>query len=120
MIFTLLAIMFTLIFIGLMFMLSGRIQDSQLDKQILERKKKEEELKKTTTDPSKVFGKEWKEGVPRPRVCPCCGTFLERHEYLYASMTKSQDNAKNYVHIYGCKYCYMNLEKNESIESVDF
>lgn len=113
--------MLTFILIGLLFMLSGTFQDKQIDKMKSERVKKEEDLKKKTVDTTKVYGKEWDANVPRPRICPCCGTILERHEYLYASMSKTTDSSKNVVHIYGCRYCYLNMEKeNESVQQVDF
>lgn len=122
---TFFSIVFTLIFIGLLLHLAYSIDEKKSEK----RSQELEQASSKTIDPRKVFGKEWQEGVPRPRICPCCGTPLERHEYLYASMMQLDDNnQRKSVHIYGCRYCYLGMDKtNESTsqqetptESLDF
>lgn len=60
-------------------------------------------------DPRLVFKKEWTAPVPRPRICPLCGTYLERTDYLFAAMgpeVPQESVRKRQVQIYGCPYCF--------------
>ncbi|MCE9501633.1 MAG: hypothetical protein K8R21_14205 [Leptospira sp.] len=59
-------------------------------------------------DPKKVYGKDWDKAVPRPRICPICGTALRKSEFLYAAVDEFvSTKQKKQVHIYGCRYCYL-------------
>ena len=55
-------------------------------------------------DARKVF--QMKSNVPRPRICPVCGTLLNQEEYLIASIEPEREGQKRQAHIYGCKYCF--------------
>jgi len=60
-------------------------------------------------DPSRVFNSKWNSPGPRPRICPICGTYLTKNDYLYAAMGPEpgeQSLRKRQVKIYGCPYCY--------------
>ncbi|MEM7181426.1 MAG: hypothetical protein AAF518_10975 [Spirochaetota bacterium] len=114
---TFFSIVFTLIFIALVLHLMYSVDEKKGDKKKQALARQAEELRSQTVDPQKVFGRKWDEGVPRPRICPCCGTPLQKHEYLYASMVQlDADNPKKSVHIYGCRYCYLGMEKESSPE----
>jgi len=55
--------------------------------------------------------KKWDENppLPRPRICPLCGTMLEQHEYLLAALEPEPvGNRKRQAQIYGCPYCITN------------
>lgn len=111
----LLSILFTSVMIFLI--LAWVLADSEknLDAQKKEREKREEDFK--GADPKKVYSKKWDPKIPRPRICPICGTALKKHEYLYASMDENVlPGEKKPVHIYGCKYCY--LGQTESSDSI--
>ena len=74
------------------------------------------EAGKDREDPRLVFGKKWESEAPRPRICPLCGTYLNKSDYLYAAMGPEvpPDSArKRQVKIYGCPYCYP--EKREGL-----
>jgi hypothetical protein len=71
-------------------------------------KRENEESKFKSADPKKIYNKNWDPNVPRPRVCPACGTLLRKEEYLYASISERVNSeGKRQAHIYGCKYCYL-------------
>ncbi|MCB1176459.1 MAG: hypothetical protein KDK36_02665 [Leptospiraceae bacterium] len=89
--------------------------DKEMDEKEKIRRKKEEEF--LGADPKKVYSKKWDKNIPRPRICPACGTALKKTEFLYASM---EDNPivgeKKQVHIYGCKYCYLGKVEDEELD----
>lgn len=72
---TVFSIIFTLIFIFLILHLLYFTEDKKLDKEKANRIEKEKSLKAQTLDPRKVYGREWDSKVPRPRICPACGSF---------------------------------------------
>ncbi len=44
---------------------------------------------------------------PRLRVCPLCGTVLDRTDYLFASFSEAPPSlGRRQAHIYGCRHCY--------------
>ena len=47
---------------------------------------------------------------PGTRICPLCGSSLEKYEGLYASKIIRGDSAS--ILIMGCKYCYKEPEKS--------
>ncbi len=111
----LLSILFTgiMIYLILSWVLASSEKEIELQKQ--QREKKEEDFK--GADPRKVYSKKWDPKVPRPRICPLCGTALKKHEYLYASMDENVlPGEKRPVHIYGCRYCY--LGQTESSQTI--
>ncbi|MBE7440091.1 MAG: hypothetical protein HS115_16690 [Spirochaetales bacterium] len=62
--------------------------------------------------------KKWDENpaLPRPRICPLCGTMLEQHEYLLAAIEPEvMSNRKRQAQIYGCPYCITNDGVNKSL-----
>ncbi|GBF51686.1 hypothetical protein LPTSP4_32240 [Leptospira ryugenii] len=84
---------------------------SAVDNQTLdqkEKKRQEKENQLRSADPKKVYSKEWNPDVPRPRICPVCGTFLRKDEFLYAAISAYVNSeGKKQAQIYGCKYCYL-------------
>jgi len=67
-------------------------------------------------DPRLIFKGKWDKNVPRPRICPICGTYLEKKDYLFAAMGPEpppEASYKRQVKIYGCPYCYP--EKNPKL-----
>ncbi|WCL48877.1 hypothetical protein [Leptospira sp. GIMC2001] len=76
-----------------------------------------EENKFRAADPKKIYSKEWDPNVQRPRICPACGTFLKKDEYLYAAISEyTNSEGKRQAHIYGCKYCYLGEANSEGIQ----
>lgn len=68
-------------------------------------------------DPRKVYGKEKDPSMPRIRLCPVCGTFLRKDEFLYAAIsTYTNSEGKKQAQIYGCKYCYLILDSEKNTE----
>ena len=45
-------------------------------------------------------------GLPRPRICPLCGTVLSHEDYLVAAISEQIEGLKRQAHIYGCPYCF--------------
>ena len=84
---------------------------------------------KDRMDPRAVFTSRWEakqangKPVPRPRICPICGTFLARHDHLFAQMGPEpppDSERKRQVHIYGCPYCYPPTRaKRENLQETD-
>ena len=71
-------------------------------------------------DPGKIFKGKWDKNIPRPRICPICGTYLDKKDYLYAAMgPEPPPNAgwKRQVKIYWCPYCYP--EKNPELSKTN-
>ncbi len=54
---------------------------------------------------------------PGTRICPLCGSTLERWEGLYASKIFDKNNAK--ILIMGCQYCYKDEESPKVRKMVD-
>ncbi|PJE01251.1 MAG: hypothetical protein CK427_11505 [Leptospira sp.] len=81
-------------------------------------KRDKEESKFKSADPRKIYNKNWDPKVPRPRVCPACGTLLKKEEYLYASISEHVNSeGKRQAHIYGCKYCYLGEVNSTSMSN---
>jgi hypothetical protein len=111
----LLTILFTSIIIFLLFTWLSSGSEKELDAKQKEREEKEKNF--FGADPRKVYSKKWDPKVPRPRICPACGSALKKHEYLYAAMDENVlPGEKRPVHIYGCRYCY--LGQTESSEKI--
>jgi len=69
-------------------------------------------------DPRKVYSKEWDKNLPRPRICPVCGTALRKSEFLYAAVDEFvSTNQKKAVHIFGCRYCYLGQTEETQVMS---
>jgi hypothetical protein len=97
------------------YMLSA-YDNKQIDRSQNARNKEDEKVK--SVDPRKVYNKNWDTNVPRPRVCPACGTLLKKDEYLYASISEyTNSEGKRQAHIYGCKYCYLGEVSSSGIHS---
>lgn len=114
---TICGVLFTVAFF--LYALSA-VDTQSLNQKEKERLKKEENLR--VGDPRKVYGKEKDPNLPRLRLCPVCGTVLRKDEYLYAAIsTYTNSEGKKQAQIYGCKYCYLNLdsEKNNSGKKLD-
>ncbi len=79
-------------------------KDNKLKQADIEIEEKEEK-KETETD------KSWKK--LKQRFCPLCGTFLDKHDNLYAEMYEGKERPKVIIH--GCRYCYM-PKKSESVQ----
>ena len=80
--------------------------NTKIDKSEIKREK--ENSSRTGEDPRKVFNEKWDKNIPRPRICPVCGVYLKKHEFLYASISDPVGNeTKKQAHIYGCRYCYL-------------
>ncbi|AOP32723.1 hypothetical protein JWG45_06665 [Leptospira sp. 201903070] len=63
-------------------------------------------------DPKKVYGKNWDPNLPKPRICPVCGKYLQKTEYLYAIISEPPSpGIKRHARIYGCRYCYLGLSE---------
>lgn len=107
----LITVIITAIGVGIILNLLFKSSENDLNNRRLAREKKEDEFK--GADPRKVFNKRWDDNLPRPRICPACGSALKQNEYLYASMDENvPPGAKKPVHIYGCRYCYLGIQKN--------
>jgi len=79
-----------------------------------EEKRQKELEKRGGEDPSKIFNKKWDKNIPRPRICPVCGAYLKKHEFLFASIRDPIGNeSKQQAHIYGCRYCYLGITDQE-------
>ncbi|TGL44560.1 hypothetical protein [Leptospira perdikensis] len=107
---TICGVLFTVAFF--LYALSA-VDNQSLDKKEKERLAKEGNLR--VGDPRKVYGKEKDPNMPRLRLCPVCGTVLNKNEFLYAAIsTYTNSEGKKQAQIYGCKYCYLilNSEKN--------
>jgi hypothetical protein len=107
----LITVIITALGVGIILNFLFKSSENELDAKRKEREKKEEAFK--GADPKKVFGRKWEEGVPRPRICPACGSALKQKEFLYASIDDNvPQGVKKPVHIYGCRYCYMGISKD--------
>lgn len=110
----LLTILFTVFGIGMIIYFLLYTGEKDIDKMTQKRLQREAEFK--GADPKKVYSKNWDPKIPRPRICPACGTALKKTEYLYAAMEEEVEGQKRQVHIYGCRYCY--LGKADSQENI--
>lgn len=73
-------------------------------------------FQKKPIDPKKIYNKNWDPNLPRPKVCPACGTLLKKEEYLFAAISEYKNmEGKRQAHIYGCKYCYLGEIHSEGI-----
>jgi hypothetical protein len=109
----LITVIITAIGVGFILNLLFKSSEKDLDERRKEREKKEDAFK--GADPKKVFNKRWDDSIPRPRICPACGSALKQNEYLFASMDENvPPGKKKPVHIYGCKYCYLGMTKDSS------
>ena len=109
----LITVLFTAIGVSLILHYLFKSSEDDLEKRRIEREKKDDSFK--GADPRKVFNRKWEDGVPRPRICPACGTALKQNEFLYASMDENvPPGAKKPVHIYGCRYCYLGMSKDST------
>lgn len=89
------------------------VDNQSLDKKEKSRKQKEDNQR--TGDPRKVYSKEWNPNLPRPRICPMCGAMLSKNEFLYAAISAYTNfEGKKQAQIYGCKYCYLIIERGFS------
>ncbi|PJZ56872.1 hypothetical protein [Leptospira barantonii] len=71
-------------------------------------------------DPKKVYGKNWDPNLPKPRICPVCGKYLQKTEYLYAVIAEPPSpGIKRHARIYGCRYCYLGLNEENPAENQD-
>ncbi|MCB1140853.1 MAG: hypothetical protein H7A24_07125 [Leptospiraceae bacterium] len=112
---TLITILVTALIIFMIVSMLISSGETDLDKQKADREKKENEFQ--GADPKKVYNKKWDPNIPRPRICPACGTALKREEFLYASIDDNvPPGTRRPVHIYGCKYCYLGIQKDTSIQ----
>ncbi|WP_078123715.1 hypothetical protein [Leptospira alexanderi] len=69
-------------------------------------------------DPKKVYGKNWDPNLPKPRICPVCGKYLQKMECLYAVIAEPPSpGIKRHARIYGCRYCYLGLNEETSSET---
>ena len=96
--------------IGFFLYALSAVDNRSLDKKEKIRKAKDDLFR--GADPRKVYSKDWNPDVPRPRLCPVCGTMLRKDEFLYAAISsKINSEGKKQAQIYGCKYCYLQLEQ---------
>lgn len=94
------------------------VDNRSIDKKEKSREKRQRE--KDSMDPRKVYGKNWDPNLPKPRICPVCGKFLNKDEYLYASILEpASPGQKRQAHIYGCRYCYLGLLSEEEKSETD-
>lgn len=84
----------------------------QKNRQIRKKRDLENGVSKDYGDPKKVYGKNWDSNLPKPRICPVCGKYLQKTEYLYAIISEPPSpGIKRHARIYGCRYCYLGLEE---------
>lgn len=99
--------------IGFFLYLLSAVDNAQISSS--EKKREAEQNKRIGEDPRKVYNKEWDPGVPRPRICPVCGKYLKKNEFLYASIDEHVvGGMKRQAHIYGCRFCYMGMTDESS------
>jgi hypothetical protein len=107
----LITVIFTSLVVGIILHFLFKSSEKDLESRRKEREKKEEAFQ--GADPKKVFGRKWEDGIPRPRICPACGSALKQNEFLYASIDDNvPQGTKKPVHIYGCRYCYLGIAKD--------
>lgn len=92
-----------------------------VDTKRLDKKDSKKPKEREYGNPRKVYGENWDPNVPRPRLCPVCGRFLDKHEYLYAVLFEpASPGAKRQARIYGCRYCYLGLDDSSSVKEEVF
>ncbi len=74
--------------------------------------------KKTELKPSDVMYKNLPTRAPGERMCPVCGSPLEKYEALYASKIQNGDSQKILIH--GCRHCYKDNEDPEQKRKSDY
>lgn len=61
-----------------------------------------------------------KEKEKRLRICPICGTILNKNDYLIAAFEPVEvAQKKRKVHIYGCPYCFTTDGVNLNKQKID-
>jgi hypothetical protein len=113
------AVLITTLIIAIILSLLFKSSEDELEDKKNQREKKEGDFK--GADPKKVYGSNWDKNLPRPRICPACGTALKKSEFLYAAIDDNvPPGTKKPVHIYGCRYCYLGLTRETEIsETLD-
>lgn len=97
---------------GCSFFSSSLLGRYQKNRQIRKKRDLENGVSKDYGDPKKVYGKNWDSNLPKPRICPVCGKYLQKTEYLYAIISEPPSpGIKRHARIYGCRYCYLGLEE---------
>ncbi len=69
-------------------------------------------------DPASIYKKRRSAaaGQPLPRVCPVCGSFLSKTEYLVAALGPDPgEGRKRQAQIYGCPHCYGDLSPGMTV-----
>ncbi|APH42908.1 Uncharacterized protein A9P81_3383 [Leptospira interrogans serovar Copenhageni/Icterohaemorrhagiae] len=95
------------VFFHLLYSVDTRRIDKSVKKRDLENG-----VSKDYGDPKKVYGKNSDSNLPKPRICPVCGKYLLKTEYLYAIISEPPSpGIKRHARIYGCRYCYLGLEE---------
>ncbi len=88
---------------------------SAIDNNTIDKKEKDRDLREKNLksgDPRRVYSKDWNPNIPRPRICPVCGAMLRKDEFLYAAISERVNSeGKKQAQIYGCKYCYLIIER---------
>lgn len=98
--------------VAAVFFLSSLFGRYQKNRQIRKKRDLENGVSKDYGDPKKVYGKNWDSNLPKPRICPVCGKYLQKTEYLYAIISEPPSpGIKRHARIYGCRYCYLGLEE---------
>ena len=77
--------------------------------------KKENSKNPENLDPAKVLRAS---GKVRPRICPVCGSLLDKQDFLYAALSPDPGpGRKRQAQIYGCRHCFstdgVNLENQK-------
>ncbi|WP_411823946.1 hypothetical protein [Leptospira sp. 'Mane'] len=107
---TVCGILFT---VGFFLYALSAVDNHSLDKKEKIRKAKDDSFR--GADPKKVYSKDWNPDVPRPRLCPVCGTMLRKDEFLYAAISSHiNSEGKKQAQIYGCKYCYLQMDQDSN------
>ncbi|TGK32727.1 hypothetical protein EHQ12_12365 [Leptospira gomenensis] len=109
------------------FHLLSSVDNKRLDK-AAKKREAENPNSREYGDPKKVYGKNWDPDLPKPRICPICGKYLQKTEYLYAVISEPPAlGIKRHAKIFGCRYCYLGLEtespgesKNADLRSVNY
>ena len=59
-------------------------------------------------EPDAIVMKQSKTRAPGTRICPLCGSVLNKYEALYASYIETKKGGKILIH--GCRFCYKDDE----------
>ncbi|MDV6234303.1 hypothetical protein CH379_001495 [Leptospira ellisii] len=100
---------------AVIFHLLSSVDNKRLDK-AAKKRDAENPNQREYGDPKKVYGKNWDPDLPKPRICPVCGKYLQKTEYLYAVISEPPSpGIKRHAKIYGCRYCYLGLEAESTV-----